>query len=72
MITDKKTVELSTKILKVFDEESGFTIKQFLDALTLSQSRIVSHATYSGIREIAAEIRDQIVANATCIKESTY
>lgn len=68
MITDEKSHDISTKILQLM--ENGITIRQFLDALTWSQSVILSQTTYQGIREIASEIRDKIIANATFIKES--
>lgn len=68
MITDEKAHEISTKILQLM--ENGITVGQFLDALTWSQSVILSQTTYKGIREIASEIRDKIIANATFIKES--
>ena len=68
MITDEKSHDISTKILQLI--ENGITVRQFLDALTWSQSVILSQTTYQGIREIASEIRDKIIANATFIKES--
>lgn len=68
MITDEKTHDIATKILQCM--ENGISVGQFLDALTWSQSVILSQTTYKGIREIASEIRDKIIANATFIKES--
>lgn len=68
MITDKKINELSAKMLELMSEAE--TVGQFLDALTLAQSSVISQAsTYKHIREIASEIRDKIIANATFIKE---
>lgn len=69
MITDKKSHEISTKILQLM--ENGITVRQFLDALTWSQSVIIAQMpTYKGIREIADEIREKIIANSTFIKSS--
>ncbi len=69
MITDDKTWEKSAEILKLMEE--GMTVGQFLDALVLAQCTILSVApTHKVIREIAAEIREKIIANTTLIKES--
>lgn len=51
--------------------ENGITVRQFLDALTWSQSVIIAQVpTYKGMREIADEIREKIIANSTFIKSS--
>lgn len=69
MITDEKSHEISTKILQLMG--NGITVRQFLDALTWSQSVIIAQMpTYKGIREIAEEIREKIIANSTFVKSS--
>lgn len=67
MITDDRTWKKSAEILALMQD--GMTVGQFLDALVLAQATILSVVpTHKAIREIAEDIREKIIANATHIK----
>ena len=69
MITDEKSLKLSEKIMSLMTED--YTVGQFLDALAWSQSLILSQLpTHSGVREMADNIREKVIANTTFIKAS--